>query len=39
MPPTTAEGWQGIDSTYIVTGNDQSTPLELQQFHAARATR
>jgi pimeloyl-ACP methyl ester carboxylesterase len=39
MTPTTAAGWQGIDSTYIVTGNDQSTSLELQRFHAARATR
>jgi pimeloyl-ACP methyl ester carboxylesterase len=39
MSPTTAAGWQGIDSTYIVTGNDQSTSLELQRFHAARATR
>jgi pimeloyl-ACP methyl ester carboxylesterase len=39
MTPTTAASWQGIDSTYIVTGNDQSTSLELQRFHAARATR
>jgi pimeloyl-ACP methyl ester carboxylesterase len=39
MTPTTAAGWQCIDSTYIVTGNDQSTSLELQQLHAARATR
>ena len=39
MTPTTAAGWQGVDSTYIVCGEDRSTSLELQRFHAARATR
>jgi pimeloyl-ACP methyl ester carboxylesterase len=39
MTPTTAAGWQGIDSTYLVCGDDRSTSVELQQFHAARATR
>lgn len=37
--PTTAAGWQGVDSTYIVCGLDKSTSLELQRFHAERATR
>ncbi|KJC64665.1 alpha/beta hydrolase [Agreia bicolorata] len=37
--PTTAAGWHGVDSTYIVCGEDRSTSLELQRFHAARATR
>ncbi|NNC12561.1 alpha/beta hydrolase [Planctomonas sp. JC2975] len=36
---TTAAGWQGVDSTYLVCGEDRSTSLELQRFHAARATR
>ena len=39
MTPTTAAGWQGIDSTYLVCQQDRSTSLELQHFHAARATR
>jgi pimeloyl-ACP methyl ester carboxylesterase len=39
MTPTTAAGWQGVDSTYIVCGEDRSTSLELQRFHAARASR
>jgi pimeloyl-ACP methyl ester carboxylesterase len=39
MTPTTAAGWQGIESTYIVCGQDRSTSVELQRFHAARATR
>ena len=39
MTPTTAAGWQGVDSTYIVCGQDRSTSLELQRFHAGRATR
>jgi pimeloyl-ACP methyl ester carboxylesterase len=39
MTPTSAAGWQGIDSTYIVCGEDRSTSIELQRFHAARATR
>jgi len=37
--PTSAAGWEGVDSTYIVCGQDRSTSLELQRFHAARATR
>lgn len=32
-------GWQGVDSTYLVCGDDRSTSIELQRFHAARATR
>jgi len=39
MTPTTAAGWEGIDSTYLVCGQDRSTSVELQRFHAARATR
>lgn len=39
MTPTTAAGWQGVDSTYLVCGQDRSTSLELQRFHASRATR
>jgi pimeloyl-ACP methyl ester carboxylesterase len=39
MTPTTAAGWQGVDSTYIVCADDRSTSVELQRWHAARATR
>jgi pimeloyl-ACP methyl ester carboxylesterase len=39
VTPTTAGGWEGVDSTYIVCGQDRSTSLELQRFHASRATR
>ncbi|GAB3605596.1 alpha/beta hydrolase [Conyzicola nivalis] len=39
MTPTTAAGWQGVDSTYLVCAEDRSTSLELQRFHASRATR
>ena len=39
MTPTSAAGWEGVDSTYIVCGQDRSTSVELQRFHAARATR
>jgi len=39
VTPTSAAAWQGVDSTYIVCGRDRSTSLELQRFHAARATR
>jgi hypothetical protein len=39
MTPTSAAGWEGVDSTYVVCGQDRSTSLELQRFHAARATR
>ena len=38
MTPTSAAGWQGTDSTYIVCGQDRSTSVELQRFHADRAT-
>jgi pimeloyl-ACP methyl ester carboxylesterase len=38
MTPTTAAGWEGVDSTYIVCGEDRSTSVALQRFHAARAT-
>jgi pimeloyl-ACP methyl ester carboxylesterase len=37
--PTSTVGWMGVDSTYIVCGEDRSTSVELQRFHAARATR
>jgi pimeloyl-ACP methyl ester carboxylesterase len=37
--PTTVAGWEGVDSTYLVCGQDRSTSVELQRFHAARATR
>lgn len=39
MTPTSAAGWQGVDSTYIVCGQDRSTSVELQRLHAERATR
>jgi pimeloyl-ACP methyl ester carboxylesterase len=39
LTPTTAAGWQGVDSTYIVCGQDRSTSIGLQRFHANRATR
>lgn len=39
MTPTSAAGWQGVDSTYIVCEHDHSTSVELQRFHADRATR
>jgi pimeloyl-ACP methyl ester carboxylesterase len=39
MTPTSAAGWQGIDSTYVVCGQDRSTSVDLQRFHASRATR
>ena len=39
MTPTSAAGWEGVDSTYIVCGQDRSTSVVLQRFHAARATR
>ena len=37
--PTSAAGWVGVDSTYLVCAEDHSTSLGLQRFHAARATR
>lgn len=39
MTPLAQAGWQGVDSTYLVCTQDRSTSLELQRFHAARATR
>lgn len=39
MTPTSTAGWEGVDSTYIVCGQDRSTSVELQRFHADRATR
>ena len=39
MTPTTAAGWEGVDSTYIVCADDRSTSVELQREHASRATR
>ena len=39
VTPTSAAGWEGVDSSYLVCGEDRSTSLELQRFHAARATR
>lgn len=37
--PTSAAGWQGVDSTYMVCGQDRSTSVGLQRHHASRATR
>lgn len=37
--PTSAAGWEGVDATYLVCTEDRSTSIELQRFHAARATR
>jgi pimeloyl-ACP methyl ester carboxylesterase len=39
MTPTSAAGWRGVDSTYLVCANDRSTSVELQRLHAGRATR
>jgi pimeloyl-ACP methyl ester carboxylesterase len=39
VTPTTAAGWEGVDSTYLICADDRSTSVELQRFHAARATR
>ncbi|MFD2024439.1 alpha/beta hydrolase [Promicromonospora aerolata] len=39
MTPSSAAGWKGVDSTYIVCAQDRSTSVELQRVHAARATR
>ena len=39
LTPTTAAGWEGVDSTYLVCEQDRSTSVALQRFHAARATR
>lgn len=37
--PTSAAGWHGVDSTYLVCTRDRSTSVELQRAHAGRATR
>ena len=37
--PTSAAGWQGVDSRYVVCGEDRSTSVGLQRMHAARAIR
>lgn len=39
VTPTTAVGWQGVDSTYLVCTDDRSTSVGLQRHHAAKATR
>jgi pimeloyl-ACP methyl ester carboxylesterase len=39
VTPTSAAGWQGVDSTYLVCTDDRSTTVALQRSHAARATR
>ncbi|MGO4298721.1 alpha/beta hydrolase [Leifsonia sp. RAF41] len=39
VTPTSAAGWEGVDSTYIVCKDDRSTSLDLQRFHADKATR
>ena len=39
VTPTSADGWRGADSTYLICGRDRSTSIELQRFHADRATR
>jgi pimeloyl-ACP methyl ester carboxylesterase len=39
LTPTTAAGWEGVDSTYLVCGQDRSTSAPLQRVHAERATR
>ncbi|QHC59600.1 alpha/beta hydrolase [Rathayibacter sp. VKM Ac-2760] len=37
--PTSAAGWQGVDSTSLVCTEDRSTSVGLQRSHAERATR
>jgi len=32
VTPTSAAGWEGVDSTYLVCASDRSTSLELQRF-------
>ncbi len=39
VTPTSAAGWRGVDSTYLVCTEDRSTSVQLQRAHAARATR
>jgi pimeloyl-ACP methyl ester carboxylesterase len=33
--PTTEAGWEGVDSTYIVCGEDRSTSLDLQRAQSS----
>jgi len=37
--PTSAAGWEDVDSTYLVCLDDRSTSVALQRRHAERATR
>ncbi len=37
--PTSAAGWQDVDSTYLVCAQDRSTSIALQRAHAERASR
>jgi len=39
VTPTSAAGWDGVDSTYLVCVDDRSTSVELQRSHAGRASR
>jgi pimeloyl-ACP methyl ester carboxylesterase len=39
VTPTSNTGWDAVESTYIVCADDRSTSVQLQQRHAARATR
>lgn len=39
ITPTTAAGWQGVDSTYVVCADDRTTSPDLQRSHAKRASR
>lgn len=39
LTPTSAAGWHGVDSTYLICGQDRSTSIGLQRLHANRATR
>jgi pimeloyl-ACP methyl ester carboxylesterase len=39
LTPTTAAGWEGVDSSYLVCTQDRSTSVHLQRVHADRATR
>ena len=37
VTPTTAAGWEGVDSTYLVCAQDRSTSVELQRLQIGRA--
>ncbi|MFD1715450.1 alpha/beta hydrolase [Amnibacterium flavum] len=39
VTPTSEAGWRDVESTYLVCGEDRSTSVALQRFHAERATR